>query len=61
MNLGPSPQMEATGNNIASAKRWYWPPAYKKLGLADVLKLLESNPSNHEQEFRLLLEQRGSR
>jgi hypothetical protein len=61
MDLSPPPQMEATGTNVASAKKWYWPPAFKKLGLTDVLKLLESNPTNHEQEFRLLLEQRGSR
>jgi hypothetical protein len=61
MNLSPPPQVEVRVNKVARAERRYRFPASRKLGLADVLKLLESNPSNHEQEFRPLLEELGSR
>ena len=68
MNLSPPPEMAAPANRFANAKRRYRPPAFKKLALADVNRLLESNLSSHDpavreqiEEFRLVLERRGSR
>jgi hypothetical protein len=45
--------METPGNKVATTKKQYQPPLFKKPGLADVLKLLESNPSSHDPAVRM--------
>jgi len=48
MNLSDPTQMEAPGNKVASAKKLYRCPAFKKLGLADALRLLASDSFGHD-------------